>query len=95
MAAKAAGFDDEQAMQIRRGRLQDDETLSALLAVAREVAGNTGHVEDVTWKTALETGWSEVQLLEAFADTVRTIFTNYCNHLVHTEPDVPEVPDIY
>ncbi len=94
MAAKAAGFDDEQAMQIRRARLQDDETLSALLAVAREVAGNTGHVEDTTWKTALETGWSEVQLLEAFADTVRTIFTNYCNHLVHTESDVPEVPDI-
>lgn len=92
MAAKAAGFDDEQAKQIRRGRLDGDEALTALLGVAREIAGNTGYVEDRTWQAAVDAGWQEPQLLEAFADTVRTILTNYFNHLVDTEHDVPAAP---
>ncbi len=74
-AAKAAGFDDDQAKQIRRGSVEGDDKLTALLTVAREIAGTKGHVDDATWKTAVEAGWSEQQLLEAFADTVRTIFT--------------------
>lgn len=93
-AAKAAGFDDEQAKQIRRGTVDGDEPLSALLALARELADNRGEVEDGTWKTATEAGWSSEQLLEAFADTVRTIFTNYFNHFVHTEQDLPEAPEL-
>jgi AhpD family alkylhydroperoxidase len=92
MAATGAGFDDEEAKAIRRGALPDDERLTALLALAREIATRKGHVDDTAWKTALEAGWSEQQLLEAFADTVRTIFTNYFNHLVDTEQDVPEAP---
>jgi hypothetical protein len=92
--AKAAGFDDEQAKQIRRGAVGGDEQLTALLTLAREIAANKGHVEDTTWKTALEAGWSEQQLLEVFADTVRTVFTNYFNHLVGTELDVPAAPEL-
>jgi AhpD family alkylhydroperoxidase len=49
MAAKAAGFDDEQAKQIRRGAVSGDEHLTALLTLAREIAANEGHVEDTTW----------------------------------------------
>lgn len=41
---------------------------------------------------ALSAGWSETQLLDAFADTARTIFTNYFNHFVDTQQDVPEAP---
>jgi AhpD family alkylhydroperoxidase len=94
MAAKGAGFDEEQTRQIRRGAVDGDEQLTALLTFAREVAGDKGHVEDTTWKAALEAGWSEEQLLEAFADTVRTVFTNYFNHLVDTEQDVPSAPEL-
>jgi AhpD family alkylhydroperoxidase len=94
MAAKAAGFDDDQARQIRRGSIEGDDKLTALLAVVREIADTKGHVEDTTWKTAVEAGWSEEQLLQALADTVRTIFTNYFNHLVDTEQDVPAAPEL-
>jgi AhpD family alkylhydroperoxidase len=94
MAAKSTGFDDDEAKDIRRGALPDDERLTALLQVAREIATTKGHVEDTTWKTATEVGWSEEQLLEAYADTVRTIFTNYFNHLVDTEQDVPAAPEL-
>lgn len=91
-AAKKAGFDTEQTKDIRRGELRDDAKLTALLAVAREIAANTGHVDDATWDGALEAGWSTEQLLEAYADVVRTILTNYFNHLVGTEVDLPAAP---
>jgi uncharacterized peroxidase-related enzyme len=92
MAAKAAGFDDEQAKQIRRGHLDGDDLLTALLTFAREVAAHRGTVQDTTWTAATDAGWSEEELLEAFADTVRTVFTNYFNHLVDTDQDVPAAP---
>jgi AhpD family alkylhydroperoxidase len=92
-SAKQQGFDDEQAVQIRTGHLEGDARLTALLAVAREIAADKGHVDD-TWKSALEAGWSEVELLDAYADVVRTIMTNYFNHLVGTELDLPEAPPL-
>lgn len=94
MAAKGAGFDEAQTKQIRRGAVEGDERLTALLALARETAAGKGHVEDATWETTLKAGWEERQLPEAFADTVRTIFTNYFNHVVNTEQDVLAAPGL-
>lgn len=34
------------------------------------------------------------EILDAYADVVRTILTNYFNHLVGTELDLPEVPSL-
>ena len=92
-AAKAAGHSEEATLDIRRGTLAD-ERLSALLDVSREIAANTGYVEDATWKPALDQGWTEQQLLEAYAEVVRTIMTNYLNHLVGTELDLPAAPPL-
>lgn len=94
-AARAAGFSDEETVAIRRGELPDDGRLTALLQVAREIAAQRGHVEDPTWKTALDAGWSEKELLETYADVVRTILTNYFNHLVGTEVDLPPPPPLH
>lgn len=90
--AKAAGHSEEATLDIRRGVLPDDEKLTAMLQVCREIAAEKGYVDDTTWKTALESGWSEKELLEGYAEVVRTIFTNYFNHLVGTELDLPEAP---
>lgn len=92
--AKGAGFDTEQTKAIRRGELPDDPRLTALLSVAREIAANTGYVDDATWAGAIDAGWSEQQLLEAYAEVIRTILTNYFNHLVGTEIDLPEAPPL-
>ncbi len=94
MAAKGAGFDEAQTVQIRRGQVDGEDQLNALLAFARQIAQSKGHVDDTTWMTALDAGWEKQQLLEAYADTVRTIFTNYFNHLVDTEQDVPSAPPL-
>lgn len=92
--AKAAGHAVDDTLAIRRGELPGDDRLTALLAVSREIAANTGYVEDTTWKTAIEVGWSESEILEAFAEVTRTIITNYFNHLVGTEIDLPEAPPL-
>jgi uncharacterized peroxidase-related enzyme len=91
-AAKAQGFSDDQTVQIRIGAVDGDEKLTALLAVARELAEHKGEVADDTWQAALDAGWSDVELLDAYADVVRTILTNWFNHLVGTELDLPAAP---
>ncbi len=94
-AAKQAGFDESQTVAIRERREDEfDDELGALLNVARQIAGDKGHVDEATWRAAIDAGWSDVQLLEAYADTVRTILTNYFNHLVDTELDIPAAPGI-
>lgn len=95
VGCERAGFDEDQTVAIREGREGEfDEELSALLDVAREIAANKGYVEDDTWQTAIDAGWSDVQILEAFADTIRAIVTNYFNHLTGTEIDLPLAPGL-
>jgi AhpD family alkylhydroperoxidase len=91
-SCKRAGLTEEQTIKIRRDEVDFDPALSPLLAFAREAAASKGYVAHDTWQAALDAGWTDAQLLEAFADTVRTILTNYFNHLVGTELDLPPAP---
>lgn len=92
--ARAQGFSEDESIQIRRGVLEEDDKLTRLLRLSREIAADKGHVDDRTWKEALAAGWSDVELLDAYADVVRTILTNYFNHLVGTELDLPSAPEL-
>src|SRR5262249_13168055 len=53
---RAAGWSLEQTVAIRDGTAELDPKLSALLALARETAGNVGHVSDAAWQAAREGG---------------------------------------
>jgi AhpD family alkylhydroperoxidase len=91
-SAKAKGLSEEQTVQIRKGTVEGDDKLTALLGVARAIAKERGHVDDSTWQSALDAGWTDVELLDAYADVVRTVMTNWFNHLVDTELDLPAAP---
>jgi AhpD family alkylhydroperoxidase len=93
-SARKQGFSKAETLEIRRGVVDGDEKLTALLGYAREIAGTKGWVEESTWQRALESGWSDVELLDAYADVVRTVLTNYFNHLVGTDLDLPAAPDL-
>jgi AhpD family alkylhydroperoxidase len=93
-AAKANGFSAEETIQIRKGEVESDAKLTALLSIARQIAANRGHVDDSTWQAALDAGWSDVEVLDAYADVVRTVMTNWFNHLVDTELDLPAAPPL-
>lgn len=94
LSAKKAGFSEEQTIAIRRGEVDFDDKLATLMAVVREAANEVGNVSDVTWKAALEAGWSEQELTETFAHLAANLFTNYFNHYARTDLDVPAAPDL-
>jgi AhpD family alkylhydroperoxidase len=93
-ASKAAGWSEEQTVQIRRGEVDGDGRTTALLAFARELTEKQGWLTDSTWHQALDAGWSEEQLLEAFGEVLRTLMTNWFNHMTGTELDLPEAPSL-
>lgn len=94
MAAKAAGLTEDQTVELRHGSASFDDALDALIRLVREAADRRGFVADATWQRALEAGWRDDQLLEAFANVTRTFMTNGFNHLVGTELDVPPAPGL-
>ena len=91
-AATKAGFSEAETIAIRRGSLFDHPKLDALLRLSRQIADNRGHVDESAWAGALDAGWNVEEILDAYADVVRTIFTNYFNHMVVTELDLRPAP---
>jgi AhpD family alkylhydroperoxidase len=93
-AAKRAGFEVDETLQIRRGNLEDDPRLNALPALVRQIADNRGYVDESVWSATLEAGWTTEEILDAYAEVVRTILTNYFNHMVGTDLDLPPAPSL-
>lgn len=89
---RRAGLSEEQMVAARTGQPLQDARLATIAALAREVSTRTGYVDDATWQAALEGGWSEEQLAEAFTHVMANVFTNYFNHFAGTELDLPAAP---
>lgn len=51
-----------------------------------------GSVQDATWQSALDAGWSDEQLTELSVHVTLNLFTNYFNHVVQTDLDLPAAP---
>lgn len=94
LSGKAAGLSAGDMIDIRAGRPVVDARLDTLLGVAREAVGDTGYVQEPTWQAALDAGWTDVQLAEAFAHVAVNLYTNYFNHYAGTELDVPQAPPL-
>ena len=93
-SAIKSGLSEAETIAIRRGELPSDPKLAALLTLVREAAANVGDVSDVTWKTAQQAGWSDVELSEAFAHLAANLFTNFFNHYARTDLDIPPAPPL-
>lgn len=91
-AAIRNGFTEDETLEIRRGFVSERSDLTALLRLARMCARQRGHVDEETWQRARDADWSDAQILEAYGEVVRTIFSNYFNHLVDCEVDLPLAP---
>ncbi|MEU5716208.1 carboxymuconolactone decarboxylase family protein [Streptomyces sp. NPDC020403] len=94
LSAKAAGLTEAQTVTIRRGETIEDAKLTALLQVARQIAGETGEASDTAWDTALAQGWTDTQLTELFVHVAVNLYTNYFNHYARTQLDVPAAPGL-
>src|SRR6516164_9366826 len=63
--------------------------LASLAGLVREAAVNSGTVSDATWGRAVDAGWTDEQLTEAFAYLGLTVFTAYFLNYAQTDLDVP------
>jgi len=93
VSARKAGLTEEQIIAIRAGEVDFDPKL-AITEVAREAAARTGNVSEAVWQAALDAGWTDEELAEAFAHIAANLFTNYFNHYAGTELDVPAAPPL-
>lgn len=92
MGAKAAGLSEDQTITIRKGTVDFDPKLAALLELARQSTANKGAVKDDAWQAGLDAGWTDTELTELSAHIALNLFTNYFNHLVDTDLDIPAAP---
>lgn len=91
-SAERAGLTEEQTVAIRLGTDSFDARLTPLLNVVRQASSATGEVDESTWQSALDAGWSTTELTETFAHIMVNHFTNYFVHYARTELDIPAAP---
>ena len=82
------GWTEAQIAALRAGTTTGDSKIDVLTRLVREAAGNAGKVTDVTWEAALQGGWSDEQLAEAFAYLGLTVFTGYFLNYAQTDTDI-------
>jgi AhpD family alkylhydroperoxidase len=90
----AVGLTDAQTVAIRRGTVDFDPKLSALLDLVRDATERRGEVSDETWQAALDAGWTDADLAEAHVHIVANVFTNFFNRLIQTDLDLPVPPPL-
>lgn len=85
--ARMSGWTEAQLGALRTGTTTGDAKIDALIGVVREAAAKSGNVTDATWNAALQAGWGDQQLTEAFAYLGLTVFTGYFLNYAQTEMD--------
>jgi hypothetical protein len=87
--ASLAGWTGDQLTALRAGTPTGDEKVDAIAGLVREAAADSGKVTDATWRKAVDAGWSDEQLTEAFAYLGLTVFTAFFLNYAQTDLDVP------
>jgi hypothetical protein len=87
--AKLAGWTDEQIAALRAGTATGDAKVDAIAGLVREATADSGKVSDAAWNRAVDAGWNDEQLAEAFAYLGLTVFTAYFLNYAQTDLDVP------
>lgn len=87
---RAAGLNDAEIAESRRGRSQDSRT-AAVLSFARQVVAERGWVGDADVEKLRSAGLSDGEIAEVVANVALNLFTNYFNHVAGTEVDFPKV----
>jgi alkylhydroperoxidase family enzyme len=86
--ARMSGWTDAQVEALRTAATTGDTKIDAITSVIREAAAHSGKVTDAVWRAALQHGWSDTQLAEAFAYLGLTLFTGYFLNYAQTDADI-------
>ena len=86
--AQMNGWSEEQVTALTMGTSTNDVKIDVLAGLVREAAANAGEVTDATWTAARKSGWSDLQLTDAFAVLGATVFTGYFLNYAQADLDV-------
>lgn len=94
VAAKAAGFNDEQIIEIRKGAISFDNRLHALVQFAKETVLHKGRPAATIIDNLFEAGYTDENLIDALLTMVAKTFTNYVHNITQVPIEWPEITEI-
>lgn len=83
----AAGLDDAAIEQIRAGQTPADPKLGPLVAFARTLVKERGHLQGSDFAAFLDAGYTPAQALELVARLALSVMANYSGHILKPRPD--------
>jgi hypothetical protein len=86
--ALSNGWTVEEVTALATGAPTHDTRSDVLTALVREASANSGNVTDPAWKAALQAGWSDEQLADAFVFVGATMFTASFLNYAKTDLDL-------
>ncbi|TVQ63099.1 MAG: carboxymuconolactone decarboxylase family protein [Phycisphaerales bacterium] len=89
---KMAGLKEEQTLGARKGRVEGDAKLDALVRFATALHEKRGYVSDDDLKSFRDAGYNDGHVAEAVACYAQNVFTNYFNHVNESDIDFPAPP---
>jgi uncharacterized peroxidase-related enzyme len=89
--AKLNGFDDQQLLDIRKGK-STDAKLNALLQLATDITKNRGKASAEFVDAFFEQGYTKENLVDLVIQVSDKIAMNYLHNLTKIPVDFPEVP---
>lgn len=94
MAARAAGFNDEQIIAIRKASISFDNRLHALVQFAQATVANKGRPSEAVIDNFFEAGYTEAALVDAIMTIAGKTISNYLHNITEIPIDWPEIPEI-
>ena len=94
VAAKAAGFTDEQILEIRKADITFDNRLNVLAHFAKETVLQKGRPAESIINNFFEVGFTEANLADAILTMAAKTITNYLHNITQVPIEWPEIPEI-
>ncbi|MGH8445659.1 MAG: carboxymuconolactone decarboxylase family protein [Solimonas sp.] len=90
LMAKAAGYNQEQTLALRRGAYAEDAKIDALIRFALTLVKDQGTLAAPEVEALRAAGYSERQLIEIPQTIAAILFTNMVNRINDTALDFPK-----
>jgi uncharacterized peroxidase-related enzyme len=94
MAARSAGFNDEQIIAIRKAAIPFDNRLHALVQFAEATVSNKGRPSEAVIDSFFEAGYTEAALVDAIMTIAGKTISNFLHNITEIPIDWPEIPEI-
>lgn len=90
--AKMNGFNDDQALEIRKGNISFDAKLDALVKLTKNIVNNRGHIDNTLLESFFKEGYNQGNLIDVIIQVGEKTITNYLHSITKIPIDFPPVP---